>query len=133
MFVPGEGKDKMNKRKIGSAWEGAAVCWLIRAGVRILERNYRCSQGEIDIIGYHRDCLVFFEVKYRKNQIFGQPEEAVGIQKQEKISSCALFYLLKHGGVEQAIRFDVVAICGEQIRWYQNAFPFRQKRRNRRG
>ena len=118
----------MNKRKIGSAWEEAAVRWLQRAGVRILARNYRCSQGEIDVIGYHRDCLVFFEVKYRKNEEYGSPEEAVGAAKQQKICRCAAVYLYSHGGMEQAIRFDVVAVCGERVRWYQNAFPFRKGR-----
>ena len=133
MSVPGEGKNDMNKRKIGSAWEEAAVCYLQRAGVCILARNFKCSQGEIDIIGYHHDCLVFFEVKYRKDDQFGKPEEAVGIAKQEKISRCALFYLQYHGGLNQAIRFDVLAICGEKISWYQNAFPYRKYRRRREG
>lgn len=116
----------MNKRETGSAWEEAAVCYIRRAGVRILARNYRCSQGEIDIIGYHQDCLVFFEVKYRKDTAFGSPEEAVGAAKQEKISRCALVYLYSHGGIEQAIRFDVIAVCADRICWYQNAFPFRR-------
>ena len=119
----------MNKRAIGSAWEEAVACYLSQAGVSILARNYRCSQGEIDLIGYHRDCLVFFEVKYRKNELYGKPEEAVNIRKQENICRCALVYLHCHGGMERAVRFDVVAVCGEQIRWYQNAFPFRRGKR----
>ena len=119
----------MNKRAIGSAWEEAAVCYLKQAGVHILARNYRCSQGEIDIIGYHRDCLVFFEVKYRKNDLYGKPEEAVGIRKQEKICRCALFYLYCHGKLDREIRFDVIAVCGDRMQWYQNAFPFRKGKR----
>jgi len=114
----------MNKRKTGSAWEEAAVCWLQKAGVRILARNFRCSQGEIDIIGYHQDCLVFFEVKYRRDDRFGMPEEAVGSAKQKRICRCAKYYLYRHGYHMQAVRFDVVAVCAETIRWHQNAFSF---------
>jgi len=119
----------MNKQKSGSAWEEAAVCYLERSGVQILARNYRCSQGEIDIIGFHRDCIVFFEVKYRNSTEFGSPEEAVGKTKQEKISKCALYYLYCHGKINCPARFDVIAVCRDKIQWYQDAFPFRKGRK----
>ena len=65
------------------------------------------------------------EVKYRKDEKLGFPEEAVHIQKQRKICDVARRYLyLKRCSVTQPVRFDVVAICGEQIKWYQNAFPY---------
>ena len=83
-------KTKMNTRQAGNFWEGAAAAYLERAGVRILARNFRCSRGEIDIIGFHQGCLVFFEVKYRKDDRFGQAVEAVDIRKQERISLFAL-------------------------------------------
>ena len=51
----------MNKRQAGAFWEEAVTAYLMRSGVNILERNYRCSRGEIDIIGFHRGCLVFFD------------------------------------------------------------------------
>lgn len=51
----------MNKRQVGAFWEEAVTAYLIRSGVNILERNYRCSRGEIDIIGFHRGCLVFLK------------------------------------------------------------------------
>lgn len=102
----------MNKRQAGAFWEEAVTAYLMRSGVNILERNYRCSRGEIDIIGFHRGCLVFFEVKYRNDDRFGTALEAVGSAKQEKICRCADWYLWKHpaeGDVQ--IRFDVVAVC----------------------
>ena len=68
----------MNKRQVGAFWEEAVTAYLMRSGVNILERNYRCSRGEIDIIGFHRGCLVFFEVKYRNDDRFGTALEAVG-------------------------------------------------------
>ena len=61
------------------------TAYLMRSGVNILERNYRCSRGEIDIIGFHRGCLVFFEVKYRNDDRFGTALEAVGSAKQENL------------------------------------------------
>ena len=66
----------MNKRQAGAFWEEAVTAYLMRSGVNILERNYRCSRGEIDIIGFHRGCLVFFEVKYRNDDRFGTALEA---------------------------------------------------------
>ena len=99
----------------------------IEALQTILERNYRCSRGEIDIIGFHRGCLVFFEVKYRNDDRFGTALEAVGSAKQEKICRCADWYLWKHpaeGDVQ--IRFDVVAVCRKEIQWIQNAFEYRR-------
>lgn len=117
----------MNKREAGNFWEQAAACWLERAGVKILERNFRCSQGEIDIIGYHQGCLVFFEVKYRRDEAFGTAAEAVDWRKQNKICRCADVYLYRHHVPEQtAVRFDVVAVCREQIHWLQNAFDYRR-------
>lgn len=85
----------MNKRQVGAFWEEAVTAYLMRSGVNILERNYRCSRGEIDIIGFHRGCLVF-EVKYRNDDRFGTALEAVGSAKQEKICRCADWYLWKH-------------------------------------
>ena len=67
----------MNKREVGAAYEEAAAVFLEKNGVRILERNFRCRQGEIDLIGRDGEYLVFFEVKYRKNADAGLPAEAV--------------------------------------------------------
>ena len=75
----------MNRREIGTAYEEAAAVFLEGKGVRILEKNFRCREGEIDLIGRDGEYLVFFEVKYRKNADAGFPAEAVGIAKQKKI------------------------------------------------
>lgn len=118
----------MNKRKTGAFWEEAAARYLADAGVTLLERNFTCSQGEIDIIGYHHDCLVFFEVKYRKDETFGKAEEAVDLRKQNRICRCADVYLYqKRISPECSVRFDVIAICGDRIRWLQNAFDYRRR------
>lgn len=120
----------MNKRQSGAFWEEAVTVYLQRAGVKIAARNFRCSQGEIDIIGFHQGCLVFFEVKYRKDASFGAAEEAVGAKKQYTICRCADFYLYQHHfAPDTAVRFDVVAVCGDKIRWIPNAFDYRRAKK----
>ena len=113
----------MNKRHVGDAYEEKAVAFLKKQGFRVVEQNFRIRQGEIDSSGYHNGQLVFVEVKYRKNLKAGSPAAAVGIQKQMQICKVALFYLSFRGlKVETACRYDVVAICQEEITWFQNAF-----------
>nr|WP_308626207.1 YraN family protein [uncultured Eisenbergiella sp.] len=115
----------MNKREIGESYEEAACLYLRKKGIRITERNFRCRQGEVDLIGRDGDYLVFFEVKFRKNKTLGYPEEAVGYAKQKKICKVADYYLYqKRLGESIPVRFDVVAICGESVNWYQNAFDY---------
>ncbi len=120
----------MNKRQAGASWEEAAALYLERQGMTIRERNFRCSQGEIDIIGYHQGCLCFIEVKYRRDDSFGNAAEAVGLSKQKKICRCADVYLyLHHIPADMPVRFDVVAITGETVNWIRNAFEYRAGRR----
>lgn len=115
----------MNNRQTGTEKEELAVEFLKKSGMRILEVNFRCRQGEIDIVGIHEGYLTFVEVKYRKNEKLGFPEEAVHKEKQRKICSVARVYIYLHRyREEQPVRFDVVAICGKEIKWYQNAFPY---------
>lgn len=114
---------KQNKRQIGAEYEEAAVSFLKKQGVKIIVQNYRCKQGEIDIIGYHDNYLVFFEVKYRSSKSCGNSTEAVGYYKQKIICKVANVYrYLNRIGDHKAIRYDVIAIDGTKIKWYQNAF-----------
>lgn len=113
----------MNTRKTGAEYEALAEQYLKSQGIKIIERNYRNRNGEIDLIGKNQEYLIFFEVKYRKNQKSGNPAEAVNFYKQKKICQVADYYRLTHGiGEFCAIRYDVISICGEEIVWYQNAF-----------
>lgn len=114
----------MNKRAAGAVWEQKAVEYLEAFGMKIAERNYRNSRGEIDIIGYHEGYLVFVEVKYRSSARKGYAAEAVNAGKQRKICRIADYYRYTHNlGEGTAVRYDVVAIQGESIEWLQNAFP----------
>ncbi len=116
----------MNKRSVGSAREKLASAYLMKQGVRITDRNFRVRQGEIDLIGYDGDVLVFFEVKYRKSAAYGLPQEAVGRNKQLQICKVAAFYRNFHKiPGDTPLRYDVVAILGEEVTWIKNAFPER--------
>ena len=114
-----------NTRKLGTEKEEAACGYLEQNGVRIAERNFRCRQGEIDIIGYDGEYLVFFEVKYRGSDAKGSASQAVGVKKQHKICRVSDYYRMIHRCPDNTpIRFDVIAIDKDKIEWLQNAFPY---------
>ena len=116
-------KMKKGTYTIGREGEERALQYLESHGMKIVERNFRNRQGEIDIIGYDRGCLVFVEVKYRTNEKTGAPESAVTWQKQRKICRLADYYrYLHHYGEDKPFRYDVVALDKKRITWYQNAF-----------
>ena len=115
----------MNTRKQGAQKEEQVCAYLLSKGVKIREQNYRCRQGEIDLIGYDGEYLVFFEVKYRSSQSKGSAAEAVGYAKQKRICRVADHYRMVHHCVEDTpIRFDVVAIDGVQVTWIKDAFYY---------
>ena len=116
--------ERMNKREKGQAGEVRAAVCLEEKGYRILERNYRCGHGEVDLIASKDGWIVFVEVKYRKTDSMGLPQEAVNRRKQQRISRAALFYLTEHSLAENRIRFDVIAILGEKITHLEDAFEY---------
>lgn len=115
-----------NNREKGTRIEELAAAFLAGKGMRILEQNYRDRRGELDIIGVHEGYLVFVEVKYRATGDKGSPQEAVGPRKQRTICAVADHYRYLHRmGADVPVRFDVVAVLGDEICWYRNAFPYR--------
>ncbi len=88
--------------------------------------NYRCRLGEIDLIMRHGRCLVFVEVRQRRNHRFGGAAESIDARKRRKLIAAARHYLLRLRHPPQAARFDVVLLEGEpphcSIHWLQNAF-----------
>ena len=113
----------MNKRQVGTQYESMAVQYLTEAGYHILERNFRCRTGEIDIIAKDGAYLVFVEVKYRASAACGSALEAVDYRKQQSILRVSQYYMVSHGyGTQTNCRFDVVAIQGTEITLIQNAF-----------
>lgn len=108
---------------MGSRYEQKAAAFLEKQGLFIIERNFRCRFGEIDLIAGDGKYLVFVEVKYRHTRERGRASAAVDWRKQRAISRTAEFYLLKQRwGLDIPCRFDVIAIDGEHIQWIQNAF-----------
>ncbi len=121
----------MNKKQVGGRYEAMAAEYLEKRGLTILERNFRCRSGEIDLIASDRDpddggrILVFVEVKYRKDSKAGSPWEAVGYAKRKTICRVAQVYRLRSGGLAGCrFRFDVVSVLGDEITWFRDAFPY---------
>ena len=116
---------KIITRKEG---EKIAAAYLKKNGYRIIEINFRCPIGEIDIVAKEKDDLVFVEVKTRKSMELGYPEQAVGIRKQKKMSQLALWYLQKRKIADTNARFDVVAVTlipeKNEVKLIKNAFDF---------
>lgn len=132
----------INKREIGTQYEKRAVQFLQDKGYTIIERNYRCHKGEIDIIAREPvsaqnstvtglesqpniGTIVFIEVKYRINNLKGDPAEAVDKRKCRTISRVAEYFLTEtYHTTDIACRFDVISILDDEIIHYENAFDY---------
>jgi len=95
---------------LGSGGERAAADFLVGRGYHILERNFRCRGGEIDLIALDGGVLVFVEVKVRRTLSRGAPIEAVTALKQARVRRAAQEYLTYCGRIFQRIRFDVISV-----------------------
>ena len=116
---------KKNRRRLGGEKERFVCGWLEQRGYRILERNFRCRTGEIDIVAWEGGYLVFIEVKYRASGAHGFPQEAVDWRKQRAVSRTALYFLsCRHYAQTTPVRFDVAAVSDEAVTLIKNAFDF---------
>lgn len=110
----------------GKRGEELAAAYLAKAGYMIIERNYRCLFGEIDIVAQEGETLVFVEVKSRTSEAYGDPQLAVGRRKQQKLSRISVHYLAERRLSHRPARFDVVAVkllpAGHRIELIKNAF-----------
>jgi putative endonuclease len=120
--------DKRAKRAIGDAAEQRALSYLEARGLRVVQRNFRCRFGEIDLIMEDLDCLVVVEVRYRSANRFATAAATVGPAKQGKlVRSASLFTAWNRRFANAPIRFDIIAIDavagGEgTVRWLRDAF-----------
>lgn len=114
------------RQLLGKEGERVAEQYLRKKGYRVVERNYRCSAGEVDLIVLDRRVIVFVEVKTRTDHRFGTPLEAVEFRKQHKMIQAAQFFLSQKKLHQRDARFDVVGISwpgGEPlVEHVQNAF-----------
>ncbi len=117
----------MDARKhLGARGEDLAAAALKKQGYKILERNYTCPLGEVDLIARQAKILVFIEVKTRSTLAFGGPREAVPAAKQAKLRRLAEYYMKQKRLADAEVRFDVVGITlaedGPQLEIIQDAF-----------
>ena len=130
----------MDKRQeIGKLGEQVAEKYLLENEYDIIEKNYRCNYGEIDIIAYDKPndkrTLVFIEVKTRSNELFGEGIEAIDIKKQKHIYKTAEYYLHKRNKENNNIRIDGIEVFLKAdkvtLKHYYNIImenPYRKKR-----
>lgn len=106
---------KLTRQQKGKLGEEAACRWLRKQGYLIMEQNWRCRRGEIDIIASHGDLLVFVEVRSRSGAgKYGTPQESVDIRKMQQVRSTAAVYLQITGEMNRPMRFDVIAVMMEK-------------------
>jgi putative endonuclease len=113
----------------GKEGENAAADFLRGIGLKILERNFRCPPGEIDIIAKDEKTIVFVEVRGRRSDGHGHPEESITLSKRRRLTRAACWYLKQRGLAGSSARFDVIAVRwnGEEpeLNWMVNAFEAR--------
>ena len=112
----------MSNFELGIWGEREAVKFLKKQKYKVIEQNYRCKLGEVDIIARQGAYLVFIEVKTRASNKYGLPAEAVDEQKQRKLLLLAQYYQKSKGLLDMPIRFDVVQILGDQVTLIPEAF-----------
>ena len=100
----------MKRRETGIRGEKLAREFLKERGYRILETNYRCPEGEIDIIARHEDFIVFIEVRTKKSLEFGSPEESITPAKRGRLKATAYHYRQNHDDLPPLWRIDFVAV-----------------------
>ncbi|UCH86890.1 MAG: YraN family protein [Dehalococcoidia bacterium] len=98
------------RRDLGAFGERVAVAHLEAKGYRIRARNFRCREGEIDIVAEDGDCLVFVEVRTRRGDAFGTPAESETAAKERRLLTVAQAYLQEHPDVPPNQRIDVVGV-----------------------
>ena len=106
----------------GASAESVAATALQRAGYRIVERNYRCLAGELDIVAYDSTILAFVEVRSRADDSHGHAAEMVDRRKQRQVSRVAACYLEDRRPLAAQMRFDVVAITGDDVQLIKDAW-----------
>ncbi len=112
-------------KQLGQHYEQLALQYLQQQGLVLVQQNFRCALGEIDLIMRDGSAWVFVEVKYRASRAYGGALAAVTISKQQKVRKAVHYYRQQHQLSQQPCRLDVLAIEGQapyQFNWLKNAF-----------
>jgi putative endonuclease len=120
MRAPAFLRSRTTKQIIGQAGEDAALDWLQQRHLKLVERNFRCKGGEIDLVMQDGDALVFVEVRKRADKVHGGAVASITPAKQKRLIIAAQHYLQRYR-MPPACRFDVVAIDGDETVWLKNA------------
>jgi putative endonuclease len=115
-------KPNLGNKALGAYGEARAAQWYEAHGYRVLERNWRCRDGEIDLIVALTNTVVFCEVKTRRNEAYGLPVEAVGWKKQQRLRRLAAIWLHESDVRPSRIRFDVASVVGGKVVVFESAF-----------
>jgi putative endonuclease len=106
----------------GADAEQQAYDFLIQQGLKPVCRNFRCKQGELDLVMLEQDILVVVEVRFRKSNRFGGAIESVTAKKRAKIITATQYYLMTQK-IKNTVRFDVIAMnANNDLTWIKNAF-----------
>ena len=106
------------RRAVGDAGEDAVAALYEANGYRVIDRNWRVREGEIDVIAQQRATVVFCEVKTRRSDAFGIPPEAVGPRKQSRLRILAVLWLRAHADIQaDVLRFDVASVLPNGRGW----------------
>ncbi len=111
-----------HNQALGARGEDRAAAWYLERGYDVADRNWRCGDGELDLVLCRGRTVVFCEVKTRSSNAFGNPEDAVTARKAQRIRRLALRWLDAHDRRAGELRFDVVAITGRDVVVFEDAF-----------
>lgn len=103
------------RRRVGAHGEELAARWYVARGYRVLDRNWRCAEGELDLVCRRGDILVVCEVKARRSDAYGSPLEAVTAAKRRRVRRLAARWLRAHRVHCSTVRFDVAAVHAETV------------------
>jgi putative endonuclease len=112
-------KNSISTTQKGQAAENAALFYLEQQGLRLVERNFSTRLGEIDLIMWQQQTLVFIEVRQLSNPHFGGAVASISLAKQDKLWNTAQIYLQRFAALP-ACRFDLLAINGLEMAWLKN-------------
>ena len=111
------------RRATGDHFEGAARSFLEQQGLRLIQANFLCRLGELDLVMRDRDTVVFVEVRYRRSSAFGGAVGSITLAKQRRLVRAAQVWLRCHpADARRPCRFDVLAFEGESVEWIRSAF-----------
>lgn len=112
----------MNTRFVGALKEDMAISYLEENGYEVIERNFKCKIGEIDVIAKKDDVIRFIEIKYRNGNIAGGVHYAISNQKLIKISKIANYYIMTHPNKDNSYSIDAILIDDDKIEYLENIF-----------